>query len=314
MPALDRRPVLVPASGGLFGWPGACETSSQHATLGILGAPSDTGNAISRGAARGPGAIRKASENSSAPMDLGCDFGDIDFRDRWGSASHIDATVHAVRGVVAAGHVPFLLGGDHSLTFAPVSVLQETQDLCLLWFDAHTDFSPWDGRDFHNHKQVLRRIETLPGVRRIIQLGYRGVTVGDERRLGPKATVVTSAGMRRSSAEQLLALVPVSQPCYVSIDIDVVDPFCAPGTSAPVPGGVLPAQICAFLELIARHRLIVGADIVEVNPALDRRDDTSRTAVRFVEAFASNWHHQAAMRRTTRSMPRAKNAPAVAKG
>ncbi len=276
----------------LFGWPDTRKDSPKPGSLCALGAPSDAGNAISRGAANAPEAIRQASRAGAVPEEYFCDFGDVDYGGRSGSAEHLEATAEAVRRIIDFGAVPLLLGGDHSLTFAPVSLLQAEQDLCLIWLDAHTDFSPWDGRDFHNHKQVLRRIETLPGVARILQLGYRGVTVGDERRLGPKSSVVTSAEMQRRSSTELLEKVPASMPCYISIDIDVIDPFCAPGTSAPVPGGVLPDTVMRLLDLLARHRTIAGVDVVEVNPATDRNEDTARIAVSLIEALASNWQLQ----------------------
>ncbi|MDJ0642709.1 MAG: arginase family protein [Erythrobacter sp.] len=289
------EPGAYPADGGratLFGWPDALAVSPQPGSLCAFGAPSDTGNAISRGAALAPAAVRKASRKHDVPAEFASDFGDVDFRGRTGSAQHLEVTAETVRRIMELKGIPLLIGGDHSLTFAPISLLQETRDICLLWLDAHTDFSPWDGQEFHNHKQVLRRIETLPGVTRILQFGYRGVTVGDERRLGPKSSVVTSAEMQCRSPSELLEMVPPAMPCYISIDIDVIDPFHAPGTSAPVPGGLVPDTVIALLGLLARNRTIAGVDVVEVNPAMDRKDDTARIAARLIETLAANWSFQ----------------------
>lgn len=282
----------VDTSLTLLGWPRGSGSAPRPGSLCALGVPSDVGNVISRGAAQGPGAIRSAGYGRPGPSEFVYDFGDVDFAGATGSAQHIERILSSVRAIVDADAVPLLIGGDHSVSFAPIATIQQQTAICLIWLDAHTDFSPWDGRDFHNHKQVLRRIETLPGVTRIVQFGYRGVTVGDERQLGAKSKVVTSAEMQRLTPTELLDLIPDDLPCYISIDIDVIDPFCAPGTSAPVPGGILPDTVAELLSLLARNRTIAGVDIVEVNPVEDRNDDTACIAVGLIEAIAQNWEYQ----------------------
>lgn len=280
----------------LFGWPGPGRAGPEPGALCVMGAATDHGNVISRGAASGPAAIRRASLGLAAPGLDGADMGDIDRSDSPDPEAYMDRIAAATRDLAGKGLCPLLLGGDHSVTYAPVSILQRSRDLCLIWLDAHTDFSPWSGQSFHNHKQVLRRISKLGGVRRIVQIGYRGITGGDERRLGAKSAVVTTACARTLDESGLLALVPKDLPCYISVDIDVVDPFWAPGTSAPVPDGLLPRQVETMLRTLVRHREIVGADLVEVNPALDRGTATSAMAAGLLHAIAGDWGHQRALR------------------
>ncbi len=265
--------------------------------LRVLGAASDRGNAIARGAAGGPAAIRNASiATAAACHGIACDgardCGDVKISAAADPAAVLAALEAAVVRVVDCGGCPLLLGGDHSLTFAPVSVLARAQDLCLVWFDAHTDFSPWPGRGAHDHKQVLRRISGLPGVRRVVQIGYRGLTIGDERNLGDDTVVITTARARHLDADALLALLPAHLPCYLSIDIDAVDPLWAPGTAAPVADGLLPDAIASMLRTIVRHRRVIGADVVEVNSALDVGGRTSRIAADLAGEIAAHWHHQ----------------------
>ncbi len=278
----------------LFGWPGRRHPRPEPGALCAVGAPTDQGNVISRGASLGPTAIRRASLDLTAPRLDGLDIGDIDRSDSPDPALFMDRIADVTRGISQRGLCPLILGGDHSITYAPVSMLQRSRDLCLVWFDAHTDFSPWSGQNFHNHKQVLRRISELEGVRRIVQIGYRGITVGDERSLGPQSTVVTTACARELDEEALLERVPKELPCYISIDIDVVDPFWAPGTSAPVPDGLLPNQVKSLLQTLVRRREIVGIDLVEVNPALDPESATSHVAADLIQGIAENWDHQRA--------------------
>lgn len=275
----------------LFGWPDRRQAAPAPRSLCVIGAPSDHGNGIARGASRGPDAIRRASANL-APPHYGLDIGDIAALRAPDPAAFLDRIAAVTQCVSGDGLCPLILGGDHSITYAPVSVLQRSEDLCLVWFDAHTDFSPWSGQGFHNHKQVLRRISTLEGVKRIIQIGYRGITAGDERSLGPKAAVVTTSRARELDERTLLALVPEALPCYLSIDIDVVDPVLAPGTSAPVPDGLLPEQVKSLLQVLVRHRRIVGIDLVEVNPVRDQEGATSLVAANLVQGIAALWSHQ----------------------
>lgn len=284
-------PTLMDGAA-LFRWNDPRGAAPRIGDLCALGAPTDHGNVVSRGAAHGPAAIRRASLQRHALPTQGWDIGDVDRSDAPDAQPYLERIRDATRMVRTLGLVPLLLGGDHSITYAPVSALLEEQNLCLLWLDAHTDFSPWSAPDHHNHKQVLRRISTLPGIRGIVQIGYRGITLGDERSLGKGSQVLTSARVRQLSARELLAFVPSEVPCYLSIDIDVVDPSYAPGTSAPVPGGLRPDQLAAFLRLLARHRKIAGIDLTELNPVLDASDASAAVAAGLIAELVDNWDDQ----------------------
>jgi agmatinase len=264
----------------------------------VLGAPHDGGNLIRKGTAAGPSAIRRASRAHVPPRGPGLDRGDVCGSRPGDLAAFLAHLADATALVHSEGLCPLVIGGDHSLSFAVISALQAAGDLCLVWFDAHTDFSPWSGGAAHSHKQVLRRLVGLPGIRRVIQIGYRGFTAGDERSLGDKATVVTSAEARTLDCGALLALIPDHLPCYVSIDIDVVDPLSAPGTAAPVPDGLLPARVRDLLCQLVRNRRVVGVDLVEVNPWLDVDGETSNVAADLLHAIADEWDCQLAMRGT----------------
>ncbi|AEI67568.1 arginase family protein [Corallococcus macrosporus] len=274
----------------LFGWPDRSLALAEPGALCVVGAPTDLGNPIARGAAKGPAAIREASQLLAPPRVPGCDWGDV--AGPANLARYLERLAETTKDILARGLRPLFLGGDHSISYAPVSVLQSAGDLCLVWIDAHTDFSPWEGTPFHDHKQVLRRLSKLPGVRRIVQIGYRGITVGDERSLGDDAVVITSARARNLSDAELLALVPEALPCYVSIDIDAVDPFHAPGTGAPVPDGLHPLHVRRILSALVRERRISGLDVVEVNPVLDVQTSTSAIAAELIREAADHWHSQ----------------------
>lgn len=279
--------------GTLFDWPSLNGAPHEHVGgLCVVGAPTDNGSAVTRGAAHGPTAIRVASQSIEPPIFVGFDWGDVERFPSADLASFLRRLCNAVEILRQKRLCPLILGGDHSISFAPISTLQQSTDACVIWFDAHTDFSPWSRQGAHNHKQVLRRISELDHVGRIIQIGYRGITTEDERNLGPKVEVVTSSQARALDEYALMSLIPKDMPCYVSIDIDVVDPFFAPGTSVPVPDGLSPAQLGRMLASITRNRLLVGIDIVEVNPRIDRGNSTSVVAAGLLREIANNWHYQ----------------------
>lgn len=277
----------------LFGWPAAhTGPERMHGLLCVLGAPTDHGSALARGAASGPGAIRAASAGLMTPGHYGRDAGDIVSAPGVDLAVVLQRLAGMVEEVLELGMCPLVIGGDHSITYAPVSVLQQREEICLVWFDAHTDFSPWAGGEAHSHKQVLRRISSLAGVRKILQIGYRGLTTEDERRLGPDITVVTSAATRDLDEDALLALVPAGMRCYLSIDIDIIDPAYAPGTGAPVPDGLTPEELERVLRILVRHRRVAGLDLVEVNPRLDPSGHTASVAARLLGDIAAEWERQ----------------------
>ena len=272
------------ASGTLFGWP-SVKTAADAAQYGVIGAPSDHGNGISRGAARAPATVRRAARRLTPPHRHGIDLGDLAGCDMQDHDTVLSNLAMQVEQAIEKGLRPLLIGGDHSLTYASVSVLQRCGDIGIVWFAAHTDFSPWSAGQGHSHKQVLRRIEALPGVARVLQIGYRGFSIGDERHLGETSTVVTTAQARALDEAALLDLMPPELPWYLSIDIDAVDPFHAPGTSAPVPDGLEPQWLCRAVKAMARHRTIAGADVVEVNPRLDVGDITSALAAELLRTI-----------------------------
>lgn len=289
---------MMPATSatGLFGWAGS--GIAPPGAPCALGAASDHGNGISRGAGRAPAAIRAAAASLGATDVVGMDWGDLARRGDEEGTAYVERLAEAVMHVRRQGWCPLVLGGDHSLSYAAISALQRDEDLCLVWFDAHTDFSPWHGDPGHDHKQVLRRIATLPGVHRIVQVGYRGITIGDERYLGERAQVIPTHEARGLDDERFLAAIPSDLPCYVSVDIDVVDPIAAPGTAAPVPDGMSPALLRRMLAALVRERRLLGMDVMEVNPLLDRSGRTSVLAARLLHDVAQGWHRQFAMAAT----------------
>lgn len=279
----------VRADHSLFGWPDT--RASAAGALRVIGVPLELGNPIAKGSALGPARIRQLSLESHSPLNsgIGFDAGDLDVSGEFDLKDALERLERATDDCYSFGDCPMILGGDHSISFGSIYSAQKTRDIQVIWLDAHTDFSEWDDDEAHDHKQVLRRVSGLNGVRAITQIGYRGFTVGDETNLGPGSRVITSLEAASMDGEDLLRLISDELPCYISIDIDVVDPWLAPGTGAPVPGGITVGKLTQMVTTLITGRDVIGIDLVEVNPLLDVRNATSRIGARLLHSMAAAW-------------------------
>jgi agmatinase len=184
------------------------------------------------------------------------------------------------------GHaLPLFLGGDHSMTYFIVKALQTDQPIAVIWLDAHSDMGHFIPPASHNHFSVARRVFGLPNVTQMIHAGYRGYAMKDEINTGdPRRTVVTAKALRQDGAEAILRHVPKDTACYLSIDLDVLDPSHAPAVSSPSPGGLTPDELGAILSQLGRARKFKGIDLMEFNPEMEGADRTGTVAARLLIA------------------------------
>lgn len=273
--------LLHREGAGLFGWPGGA--GSICGGLAAFGVPSDVGNGAGSGARFGPAAIRAVSHALPAARLRACDLGDMQGLDEMDWSDAIQRIETLIGVLVDAGVLPLMLGGDHSVSYSAVAALACRQRVNIVWFDAHTDCCTWQGGAWHNHKQVLRRCASLPGVGRIVQVGHRGITYHDERHQVPALLVVSAEQARSLQPEDLLDLLPEDEAVYLSVDIDVLDPQLAPGTGHPVRGGLDVRTVAGLAAAIARHRPLAGLDLTEVNPLLDIDGSTARAAAHVLD-------------------------------
>ena len=180
--------------------------------------------------------------------------------------------------IVNDGKIPFMIGGEHLVTLAPVrSVLKKYPDLHIIHFDAHTDLrEEYLGEPF-SHATVLRRVWDITGDGRIHQFGIRS---GDKPEFiwGRQHT-----DMHLFSFDGLDETIKNigNKPVYFTIDLDVLDPSVFPGTGTPEAGGV------TFMELLNAvikvcNLNIVGCDVVELSPHYDQSGTSTMTACKVV--------------------------------
>lgn len=256
--------------------------------VAVSGVPLDLATTYRPGARLGPAAVRAASVQLNErlwPWGYGpaerlsvVDIGDCPL-DHHRPASIVPAIEAHARAVLAAGATMLTLGGDHFITYPLLRAhaAHHGAPLSLIHFDAHTDTWPDDGPDTLNHGTMFHRAATegLVDPAHSVQIGIR--TWNDDT-LGFQVIGADAVHARgtASIAEQVLAIVG-QRPCYVSFDIDCLDPAYAPGTGTPVPGGLTSAQALDLLRRLVPMRWI-GMDVVEVAPAYDPADITALAA------------------------------------
>ena len=199
--------------------------------------------------------------------------------------------------------VPVVLGGDHSVALGTLAGLAEVHGPGgTIWIDAHGDLNSPDTSPSGNvHGMVLAAALGLAGDRfrgdgwglpavapgRVALVGVRSLDDGERDVLRElDAKVFTMSDVDRLGIERAIreSLTHVAGPgfVHVSLDMDAMDPEVAPGVGTPVRGGLSYREAHLAMELIAESGLASSLDVVEVNPILDRENETAQLAVELV--------------------------------
>lgn len=268
--------------------------SSLEAAL--IGVPMDLGVTNRNGARFGPRAVRTIERIGPyhhalkvAPIQSIkiADIGDVPFRSRYKLTESIEDIEHFYKILVKQNVIPFSVGGDHSITHPILKAIGEKEPVGLIHFDAHCDTSgPFDGEKFHHGGPFRNAV--LDGVldpARTIQIGIRGsADYLWEFSKASGMTVVHIEDFLEMGVEGVIRLareVVGNAPCYLSFDVDGLDPSFAPGTGTPEVGGLSPREAQAILRGLAGINLI-GGDVVEIAPQYDPTTNTAQVAAQIL--------------------------------
>jgi arginase len=296
---------------------------AQAFKVSLIGAPTDIG-AGSRGASMGPEALRVAGIQAAleAHGAVVADRGNLAGpHNPWlpavGGYRHLaevaawSQSVHdAVHAELQGGHLPILLGGDHSLAIGSVSAVarhcrESGRKLRLVWLDAHADFNTnvlTPSGNIHGMpvaclcgngpKELLQIGGHVPAIlpKWVRQIGIRSVDAGEKRLVHEAALevfdmrTIDEMGMRQAM-ELALATIDANTHVHVSFDVDFLDPDIAPGVCTTVRGGPTyrEAQLC--MEMIADTGHLGSLDVMELNPAFDVKNRTAELAVDLIESL-----------------------------
>ena len=268
--------------------------AALEADAAILGAPFDGGTQYRPGARFGPRAVREAStlfsfghagayDHEDERIYLGpdvriVDAGDADIvhTDTVRSHANIRAGVEAIR---AAGALPVVIGGDHSVNIPCIEAFDGHPDFHILQIDAHLDFVDIRHGVTRGHGNPMRRAAEKPFVTGLTQLGIRNVSStareGYDAARAMGSDILSVRRVRGLGPEATAARLPRG-PLYITIDIDAFCPSIAPGTGTPSHGGFLYYEVLELLQHAVRTRPVIGIDLVEVAPD---HDPTGSTAI-----------------------------------
>ena len=207
-----------------------------------------------------------------------------------------------------SGAIPIFLGGDHSLSMGSVNAMarhwrEEGRELFVLWLDAHADYNTpattltanmhgmaasflcgEKGLDHLLGEEPRASIEPdrleLFGTRSIDKLEKellrdRRVSIADMRQIDEFGVGVLIRRVIDKVRARRGAL-------HVSFDVDFLDPAVAPGVGTTVPGGATYREAHLVMEMLHDCGLVGSVDVVELNPFLDERGRTARTAVELI--------------------------------
>jgi agmatinase len=194
-------------------------------------------------------------------------------------------------------HHCVFLGGDHSVTLPLLRAAKARhggQPLACVHFDAHCDtwadhFGEPSGHGTWTREAIEEGLISAPHT---VQIGLRssGERAAREYVADHGGLVWTARALRGLDGAGLAPVIGAirerigERPCYLTLDIDVLDPAFAPGTGTPEPGGLTSSQVLTLLEELADLNWI-GMDCVEVAPAYDHADLTSHAAATFVWTY-----------------------------
>jgi arginase len=257
--------------------------------VALLGIPSDEASSYLRGAALAPARIREVLHAGAMNLcaengaDLGsearlADVGDLEPGSGDAMRRRVEA---AVAAVLVRGARTLALGGDHAITYPIVRAYAARHErLNLLHLDAHPDlYDEFDGNRY-SHACPFARIMEEGLAARLVQVGIR--TANPHQRAQAQRFGVEVIEMRAFRPGLELAF---DGPLYLSLDLDALDPACAPGVSHVEPGGLTTREAIGLIQGL--NAPIAGADIVELNPLRDPSGVTAVVAAKLLKEIAA---------------------------
>ncbi|MEM0935251.1 MAG: agmatinase [Pseudomonadota bacterium] len=267
--------------------------------LAIVGVPFDQAVTNRPGTRLGPRALREASLLQPCDPPYGWDYdvlsevaiadtGDVAF-DYARVADFPAALRHHFAGLLSQGVGTIALGGDHFITYPILEAYAAAfGPLPLVQFDAHSDSWPDDAADRIDHGTFVYKAvkRGLVDPLRSVQIGIR--TTNEDplgiAQIGARAVHERGPAWVAAQIREIVA----GKPCYLSFDIDALDPAFAPGTGTPVWGGLASWQAAAILRDLAGLPLL-GGDIVEVSPPFDPTGATAIAGAHIATELLSLW-------------------------
>jgi agmatinase len=254
----------------------------EEAKYVVFGVPFDATSSYRSGARFGPNAIRQASLNiETYSFRSGVDMEDLAVYDAGDlhvspdPAKTVDMTRLVVEDILAAGKIPIVLGGEHSITLGTAKAFGEkAAKTAIVSFDAHLDLRCEFLGSTLSHTTFMQLISEEVKPAKIVEVGTRSVCK-EELAYAKKAGIefFTSQQIIKEGSEKIAELLKKKLVCYdnlyLTVDMDVLDPAFAPAVQNPEPEGITTTQLLD-LVLTQCDKRVIGFDLSEVAPVYDQ--------------------------------------------
>ncbi len=212
-----------------------------------------------------------------------------------------------VSGIMSQDRFPLILGGDHSIAIGILAgIAKYFNNLGVIWYDAHADINTPETSPSGNihgmplaasmgmgHPDLVNIGGYAPKIRpeNIVFIGIRDIDEGERRLIAKKQMKVYTMddirqmGMARVMKETIEYLSQRCDGVHLSFDLDGLDPYEAPGVGTPVPDGISYNDSLMAVKTLFEANIITSADFVEVNPLLDKDNQTVAAAVSFINVL-----------------------------
>ncbi|MBA2287260.1 MAG: agmatinase [Ktedonobacteraceae bacterium] len=256
-----------------FGAPDGPHCDPATARVTIIPAPMEYSVCYMQGTRHGPQAILNASsqmelydeELDNCPIEVGVwtrpvlDYGGMDH------ATALKVTGEAAREVLQRGQLPFIIGGEHSLSAPPIATVRDYfPDVTVVHIDAHGDLrNEYEGTPL-SHACIERRVVEM-GIP-LTEIGIRSFSPEEAEFMKSRPDVAIVWGHQIARGSAVIPWERLTQHTYVTIDLDALDPAEMPAVGTPEPGGLHWYQLLDLFREICRRTTIVGMDVVELCP------------------------------------------------
>jgi len=304
MPLKDKLNGYLRQSRKFFGIPEMLESSPD---VGILGIPYDLTSSHTPGARFGPDAIRMATDSErshSYPLNL------TDTYQEWNRALTSSLTIEDLGDLEVGVQLPesvsyhiseassilaktncnlLFLGGDHFITYPIMKGLSNggIGKIGLVYLDAHADYYDDMGGMTLSHASTVKRIisENLVPVEHFVGYDLRCSTPDQRNELGNDSCPVNLEAL----SQTVQRIAEGVDHIYISVDLDVLQPQIVPGVSHPESGGLSVTDLVEIIDLCFATKKVRIADVVEMNPLLDKNRITEIAARDIVKAILTGF-------------------------
>ena len=263
-----------------------CDNEYDESNIVVFGAPFDSTTSFRPGTRFASAVMRNESfgiETFSPYQDKDLedlsvfDGGDLElsFGDSNSALNDIETYVGKVR---SDDKVPFMIGGEHSVTLGAVrAVAKKYPDLHIVQFDAHTDLREDYLGQVYSHASVIRRCWDIVGDNKIFQFGIRS---GEKVEFEWAKEHVHTTRFNFDGLDEIIEKLK-GKPVYFTLDLDVLDPSEFPGTGTPESGGVTFVELHNAIRKLSVLN-IVGLDMNELSPIYDQSGQSTALACKLL--------------------------------